>query len=319
MRHLALLLMLLALPLQAATTKARIVLPADAVAPGQTATVGIQLKMEPLWHTYWRNAGDAGMPTEIKWTLPAGVTAGEIQWPIPEKIKFGDLLTYGYHDEVVLLVPLSVAPNAAQGSIDLKAAVSWLECEVQCVKGDAEVSAKLTVGPGGKPTAESKLIEEWKAKVQKAGSDIPAKAHWLEGAGGEKRAILIEWTPRNAKAGVDFYPYANKTFEVGAPTEFLPAEGGKVRLKKVINKFEGDWPKEIAGLLIEKPDLDSVQGYEVKVAISSQPAPVQSSRLWGMLAYAFLGGLILNIMPCVLPVIALKILGFVQQSKEAPA
>ena len=116
--------MLLALPLQAATTKVRLVLPVDAVAPGQTVTVGVQLKMQPLWHTYWRNAGDAGMPTEINWTLPPGVTAGEIQWPIPEKVKFGDLLTYAYNEEVILLVPLSVAPNAAEGAIDLKAAVS---------------------------------------------------------------------------------------------------------------------------------------------------------------------------------------------------
>jgi thiol:disulfide interchange protein len=318
MRHLALLLILAALPVEAATTKARIVLPTDAVAPGQTVVAGVHLKMAPGWDTYWRNPGDAGMATEISWTLPAGVTAGEIQWPVPEKIKFGDQIVYGYHNDVVLLVPLSAAPNATAGPIDLKASVSWLECEVQCVKGDADVSAKWAIGQNGKPTAEAELIESWKPKLPKSGSDIPIKAGWLEAAGGEKRALLIEWTPRNAKAGVDFYPYANKAFEVGGTTEFLSTEGGKVRLKKIINKFEGNWPTEIAGLAIEKPNLESEQGYEVKVAISSQAA-VQSSQLWAMLAYAFLGGLILNIMPCVLPVIALKILGFVQQSKEAPA
>src|SRR5258705_1396927 len=158
-RHLALLLILAALPVQAATTRARLILPTDGVAPGQTVLAGVQLQMAPGWHTYWRNPGDAGMASDISWTLPAGVTAGEIQWPVPEKVKFGELLTYGYHDEVVLLVPLSVAPNTAVGSIDLKAAVSWLECEVQCVKGDADVSAKLSIGQSGKPTAEAGLIE----------------------------------------------------------------------------------------------------------------------------------------------------------------
>src|SRR5688572_29747739 len=184
MRWLALLILLGALRSDAATTRVRLLLPADAVAPGQTVLAGVHLQMAPKWHTYWRNAGDAGAPTEIKWTLPAGITAGEIQWPIPEKIQFGDLLTYGYHDEVVLLVPLSVAPDAAPGPRELKAEVSWLECEVQCVKGSGDIAAKLTVGPGGKPTAEAALIESWKAKLPKSGSDIPAKAAWAGAAEG---------------------------------------------------------------------------------------------------------------------------------------
>jgi thiol:disulfide interchange protein len=320
MRWLSILLLLVALPVHAATTKAKLVLPVENAAPGQTLLVGVHLKMAPGWHTYWRNAGDAGSPTEIKWTLPQGVTAGPIQWPIPETAKLGDLFTLGYHDEVVLLVPLSVAANAG-GSVDLKAEVSWLECEVQCVPGDAELAAKLTIAPNPKPSADASLIESWKAKLPKSGSDIPAKAQWLDGPGGEKRAILIEWTPRDAKAGADFFPYETKGYAVSASTEFLPAEGGKVRLKKFVEKFEGDWPKEVAGLLIEKPDANSVQGYETKLAIASQQPVIGSGTaqsLWAMLGLAFLGGLILNVMPCVLPVIALKILGFVQQSKEAP-
>ena len=321
MRWLAILLLLAALPVPAATTKAKLVLPVENAAPGQTVLAGVHLKMAPGWHTYWRNAGDAGSPTQIKWTLPPGVTAGPIQWPIPEKAKLGDLLTYGYHDDVVLLVPLSVAANAT-GAVDLKAEVSWLECEVQCVPGDAEVAAKLSIAPNPKPSADASLIESWKTKLPKSGSDLAAKAQWLDGPGGEKRAILIEWTPRDAKAGADFYSYETKGYAVSASSEFLPAEGGKVRLKKFVEKFEGDWPNEIAGLLIEKLSPDAVQGYERKLAISSQKPVVGSGggqSLWVMLGFAFLGGLILNIMPCVLPVIALKVIGFIQQSKEAPA
>jgi thiol:disulfide interchange protein len=322
MRWLAIILAFVGLPLQGASTKAQLVLPVESIAPGETLLMGVHLKMVPGWHTYWRNPGDAGSPTTVKFSLPDGVTAGPIQWPIPEKIKFGELLTYAYDGDVVLLVPLSVAKNAS-GQGDIKAEVSWLECEVQCVPGDAELSAKLTIAPASKPSANASIIDSWKAKLPKPGSDIAAKAHWLDGPGGEKRAILIEWTPRDAKAGADFYPFEGKGFAVGATTEFLPAEGGKVRLKKFVEKFEGDWPKEIAGLLIEKPNPDAVQGYETKLAISSQQPLVGTGpagqSLWVMLGFAFLGGLILNIMPCVLPVIALKVVGFVQQSKEAPA
>src|SRR5881409_3413204 len=210
MRWLAVLLTIVTLPLQAATTRARLVLPVDSIGPGQTVLAGVHLKMDPRWHTYWRNPGDAGMATEITWTVPPGITPGEIQWPIPEKIKFGELLTYGYHDEVVLVVPISVAPNAQSGPVDLKAAVSWLECEIQCVKGDADVSTKLAIGQNDKPSAEAALIDSWKSKLPKSGSDIPVKAQWLDGPGGEKRIVLIEWTPRDAKASVDFYPYPGK-------------------------------------------------------------------------------------------------------------
>src|SRR5215210_4174601 len=94
MRWLAILALVAALPVRAATTKAKLVLPVENAAPDQTLLVGVHLKMAPGWHTYWRNAGDAGSPTEIKWTLPEGVTAGPIQWPIPEKAKLGDLITY---------------------------------------------------------------------------------------------------------------------------------------------------------------------------------------------------------------------------------
>ena len=320
MRWLALLALLVALPLRAATTQVRLVLPTDAVAPGQTVLAGVRLKMEPKWHTYWRNAGDAGAPTEIEWSLPAGITAGEIQWPVPEKVQFGDLLTYGYHDEVVLLVPLSVAPDAAPGPRELKAEVSWLECEVQCVKGSGDVAAKITVGPGGKATAEAAVIESWKGKLPKSGSDMAAKAAWAGAAEGDARPVQIEWSPRNAKASYDFYPYAGKGFEVAAKTEVFQASG-KARLKKAVTKYEGDWPGEISGLLVETTGKESVSAYEVKMPLTAAVASVAGAKresLWAMLGLAFLGGLVLNIMPCVLPVIALKILGFVQQSKEAP-
>jgi DsbC/DsbD-like thiol-disulfide interchange protein len=119
----------------AAHTQARLILAADAARPGDTVLAAVQLRMDPRWHTYWRNPGASGMETKIEWQLPAGVTAGAIQWPVPEKLPDEDLTTYIYTNEVVLLVPLKLAADLRSGPLDLKASVSWLECDVQCIPG----------------------------------------------------------------------------------------------------------------------------------------------------------------------------------------
>ena len=101
--------------------------------------------MEPKWHTYWRNSGESGAPTEIKWELSPGVTAGEIQWPTPERLEAEGLTTFVFHDEATLLVPLKLAADLKPGQLEFKAKVSWLECEELCIPGDATVSA-MTFG-----------------------------------------------------------------------------------------------------------------------------------------------------------------------------
>src|SRR5689334_1396604 len=127
LRALTPLLCLLAGPLSAtAQGKAQ-------AAPGETVIAAVQLRMPKGWHTYWRNAGDSGDRIKIQWQLPQGMTAGEIQWPPPEKLTEEGLTTYVYYNEVQLVVPLKLAPNLSPGPLQLKAAVSWLECEKICV------------------------------------------------------------------------------------------------------------------------------------------------------------------------------------------
>src|SRR5476649_2482025 len=127
-------------------TQVKLILSADTAKPGDTILAGVDLKMEPGWHTYWKNPGAAGMATQIKWQLPPGVTAGEIQWPLPKKLPPAEVTTYGYEDEVMLLVPLTLATNLNPGSIDLKANVSWLECKEVCIPANQDVEAKLNIG-----------------------------------------------------------------------------------------------------------------------------------------------------------------------------
>ena len=107
--------------------------------------------MEAGWHTYWKNPGDAGSATRIAWTLPPGVSAGEIQWPLPHKLPPAEVTTYGYEDEVVLLVPLKLETNVIPGALNLSAKVSWLECKDSCIPANTTVEGNAIVVHGTYP------------------------------------------------------------------------------------------------------------------------------------------------------------------------
>jgi thiol:disulfide interchange protein DsbD len=335
----------------AAHTQVRLVLSADTARPGDTVLAGVDLKMEPGWHTYWKNPGAAGLATKIEWQLPPGVTAGEIQWPLPEKLPPAEVTTYGYDGEVVLLVPLKLAPDLKPGPLDLKAKVSWLECKEACVPGSGSVEATLNIGEQTKTSSDAATIESWKSKTPKILTNLVARAWWEKPANGDTRPLIIEWSAflkdqpptyniRLITEGSDFFPDANNDFEILPATENLSSSPLDVYWRKLVKKYEGDWPKEISGVIVTKSG-NVRTGLEVKLPVSDKAPAVgktilpESSAgvppagtggtpalplqpLWQMLLYAFIGGLILNIMPCVLPVIALKILGFVGEARSEP-
>jgi thiol:disulfide interchange protein len=313
----------------AAHTQARLVLAADTARPGDTVLAAVSLRMDPRWHIYWRNPGASGMATKIEWQLPAGVTAGAIQWPVPEKLPDEDLTTYIYTNEAVLLVPLELAGDLRPGSLDLKATVSWLECDVQCVPGSAEVQATLSIGNETKPSKDADLLHAWQTKLPKSGEALSARAWWENAATGKSRYLLLEWNSPTAASKADFFPDASEDFEVQPATQRVPAEPGRICLRKEVKKLAGDWPRQISGILIQQSGPARL-AYEVNLPIESSTTATAANTasasatglvapsLWKMLLYAFLGGLILNVMPCVLPVIALKILGFVGQAKDEP-
>ncbi len=320
----AVLLWLAAVSAQGAHTQARLLLAADTARPGETVLAGVYLHMDPRWHTYWRNPGASGMETKIAWQLPRGVVAGETLWPVPQKLPDAELTTYIYKDDVMLLVPLKLASDLQPGPLEVKAKVSWLECDVQCVPGSASVQASFNVGAERKPAKDAGLIEAWQSKLPQNGGGLSARAWWEKPAAGDLRPLILEWASTRTASDADFFPDASEDFEVQGPTERVPSEAGKISLRKQVKKYSGDWPNRISGLLIEQTgggrlayavDLTLQQGEAPPVASASAAA---FPSLWTMVLYAFLGGLILNVMPCVLPVIALKILGFVSQSKDDP-
>ncbi len=326
-------------PARAAHTQAALVLEAGTAQAGETIWAALRLRMDPGWHTYWKNAGEGGlgMPTKITWQLPPGVTAGEIHWPVPEKLVAADATTYVLSDEAALLIPLTLAKDLPPGSLTLTGKVSWLECQTACVPGKATVTASLSVGDRTEPSEEAAAFAAWRAKLPKAGESLPISARWELPANADKRPLLLELTAPNQADSADFLPYPDENFEVLGKTEAVGSRAGIISLRKVVQKYEGDWPKQIEGLLILNGGASS-GGYEVKLALGAKPAAAEPTQiapatpaaaptstasgktqsLGLMLLYAFLGGLILNIMPCVLPVIALKILGFVGQAKQSP-
>ncbi len=313
-----------------ATTKARLVLAVESAKAGDTVMAGVHLQMAARWHTYWRNPGGPGMPTTIEWQLPAGITAGEIQWPTPEKFPADDLTQYIYGHDVVLLVPLRLGKDVKASALELKAKVSWLECiyegpDAKCVPGDASISGQLRIGSESKPSAEAALIESWQKKLPQSGKDLSVPAHWEKTISADMRSVILEWTPPASATNADFFPYESEAFEVQPQTETLSADAGKVRLRKNVKKLQGDWPKELQGLLVcQKEGEANLLSWEVKLPVTGSSSVTKASTpfswatLLSSLGFAFLGGLILNIMPCVLPVIALKIFSFVKQSGEAP-
>jgi thiol:disulfide interchange protein DsbD len=317
---------------QGATTKPSLLLAATTAKPGDTVLAGIRLQMEDGWHIYWRNPGGPGIPTAVTWELPAGITAGAIQWPTPEKFvqTFEDdptaepIVNYGYGHEVVLLVPLTLAPDLKPGPLELRATVDWLECKASCIPGSKPVKATLLIGAATAPSADAERLAKVQSGLPKTGDGLAPQASWETPATGDTRALIIEWRSAVAASDVDFFADADENFEVSTATEILSGTGNSLKLRKQVKKSAGDWPSEISGLIVQKAAGQS-QGFEVKLvpggapATAPNPAPAASAQnLWAMLLYAFLGGIILNIMPCVLPVIALKILGFVQQAKDSP-
>lgn len=307
----------------AAHTRATLLLSAAAAKPGDTVLAAVRLQMDQDWHTYWKNGGDSGGPTTIAWQLPPGVTAGGIQWPIPEKLTQEGLTTYVYHNEATLFIPLKLAADLKPGPLELKAKVSWLECAEQCFKGGANVQASLQIGGETQASADAARIEAAKKKLPEANAPPTVRALWGKSTAADTRAFVLEWRADKPVTDPDFFPDSGSNFDIQAATERLPDAGGKIRLSKEVKKLEGDWPKQIQGILTGKED-GALRGWEVTLPLDSSAggktasAPFSWPALLSALGFAFLGGLILNIMPCVLPVIALKIFSFVKQSGEAP-
>jgi len=197
-------LALLALPIAAMAAptvktehvEARLLAEKTAAQPGKPITVGLQLRMIPHWHTYWKNPGDSGLPTKIQWVLPEGWKSGAIQWPYPKPLPVGPLTNYGYEDEVVLLSDLTPPANAAAGSATIKAKAEWLVCENICIPEKGELDIVIPVA-----MAEPAVDKRAEAAIRNARSQLPAEpAGWKFESAVAGNAIVVRMIPPAGKS-----------------------------------------------------------------------------------------------------------------------
>ena len=323
-------------PVQTDHVEAELIAERTAIEPGKPVHVGLRLKMDNEWHTYWRNPGDTGLPTTIAWKLPKGFAAGDIEWPAPHRIDIATLANYGYDSEIVLPVTLSTTAALKPGqSVPVKAHAEWLVCREQCIPGAADLELELRV------MEKSDADPKWSALFAKAKQDQPRAAddwkwaaHKAQGADGR---IDIVWSASSdtTPTKVQFFPIAEGVIEPAAAQKLYRLADGRLRLNLQLAK-QAAVPASIDGVLTAASGL-KVAGEDVRAVsmranvgpsniLASGGTPIGSgvtyaagaqggaASLGFALILAVIGGLILNLMPCVFPVISLKVLGFAQQA-----
>ena len=294
-----------------------------AIVPGKPFTVGLLLHMVPHWHTYWKFSGDAGLPSEMKWHLPSGWKVGEIQWPIPSKMSDpGDIQTYGYENEVLLMQEITPPAAISDAWVKLSVDASWLVCEKLCVPGGAALHLDLPIGGQSAP-ANEELFARYRRSLPQSwpGNDI-ASAGWSR-IGAELRLIVTSKVLVNYPV-IEFFPVPPGNVVVGHPKSEL--SGDKITFHIPIETDDKN-VSSLGGIVVFGQNengadrnawsLTAAGGATLREANSSIGS--MESRPTGLarfLLFGFLGGFILNLMPCVLPVISLKIFGFIQHAGQ---
>ncbi len=319
-----------AAPVKTQYVEAELVAERTAFVPGQTTTVALRLKMADGWHTYWQNPGDSGLPTTITWKLPDGVTAGPVQWPAPHALPAGPLVNYGYEGEVLLLTDIAVPRTVQPGdALTLAAKAEWLVCRETCIPEEAQLDLVLPVGERSDP------YPQWGKAIAVTREALPGKVPgWLFAARGDGQKVVVTLTgPAGAPApaGVHFFPYQEGRVEASATQTFVRDPNGTFVLTLPVANQLAPGFTQVAGVITARDGFASggapVAAMTVDApltgAVVAGPKPVAAPApalnvaprpaadglsLTLALAFAFLGGIVLNLMPCVFPVLSIKAL-----------
>jgi thiol:disulfide interchange protein DsbD len=289
----------------------------NAIVPGKPFTVGLLLRMAPGWHTYWKFSGDAGLPTELKWKLPPGWKIGDIQWPIPLKtVDPGDIETYGYENEILLMQEITPPSNLNNSPVKFSTEASWLVCEKICIPGGATLQLDLSVASTNQP-ANADLFARYR-RLLPQNFPAPNIAHvdWSR-FGSDLRLKITSETLAKYPA-LDFFPLPEQETIVGHPA--VQSRNNNEIVFRIPLESAPKNLSSMAGLVVfaQQPNGDDRAAWQITNAPPvSGPRPTQAHGILMFLLFGFLGGLILNLMPCVLPVISLKIFGFVQQAGQS--
>ncbi len=289
-------------PVASPRVTATVLSDSDTAQPGSPLHLALRLRMAPGWHTYWRNPGDAGAEPLLDWALPAGAAAGPVEWPTPQRLPEGPVMAFGYTGDLVL--PVTVTPGTGPLDVTLKA--SWLVCEKICVP--EEGAFHLDLPPGAvSASAQAPLIRSAQDRVPRPSPFearvAPDGTLSLTGTGLDTGTVADAW----------FFPDTAGVIEHAAPQQ-LEVAPSLVRLRlRPASEFRPATPLD--GVVV----LRDPRGDESALQVSAQPGPpiAAATPVWQALALAAVGGLILNLMPCVFPVLAMKAVALARLSGQA--
>ena len=315
-----------AAPVRTAHVEAELVSAATALVPGTPLTVALRLKMDKGWHTYWQNPGESGLPTTLAWQLPSELKAGPIQWPPPRALPAGPLTNYGYEGEVLLLTDIAATSAlSSTGPATLRARADWLVCKEICIPEGADLALTLPV------QQQSAADPQWAEPIARTRASLPRPpSGWNIVATGQGSQVELTLGPLRGDPGdVRFFPFSAGKIEPSAPQK-LVRDGATLKLTlPVASQRVGEFTR-VAGVLtaskgwgeqsaatIDVPLAGSVvAGTAARDVAATSPALTSGDAGSGDLSlgvalfFALAGGLLLNLMPCVFPVLSLKVLGF---------
>ena len=302
---------------QTENVRAELLADVATVKPGEPFWVALRQTIRPKWHTYWKNPGESGLPTEIKWTLPAGVTAEPIVWPTPHLFDIGGVINYGFQDEAMLLVRITPAAGVATDSLRLAAEANWLVCEDVCIPEEGKFELSLPIAAAATPAPPAT-----RALFDKARHSIPVESPWPARYGVAKSGdptLIVEARGLKPDAIRDIYFFPadwGPIASMAKQTATVGADGIRIPLKR--GDAKGALPDRLAGTLVlteKTADGEIKQAFDLSAKLDASFVPASSLAgaegseplsLVQALLFALLGGLILNLMPCVFPVLAMK-------------
>jgi thiol:disulfide interchange protein DsbD len=293
-----------------------------AVKPGEPFWIGVRLRIKDHWHVYWRNPGDSGEAVAINWRLPAGFAADPIAWPTPQRIAIAHLLNFGYEGEVTLLTRITPpAALDAAAPVTIAADATWLVCETECIPGEASLSLSLPVTEPGTPAAPDATSTASFDATRRA---LPQPSPWGARMQLAPDTLTLEvgakgLTPEAVRSAF-FFPYAETLVQHAAPQQLSVTRDGLVlRLKR--SALSTAAPANVGGVLLVEEALGTTtakQAFELaNVTLGPAPTSYEGASLAAVLQavlLALLGGVILNLMPCVFPVLSIKVLALIEQA-----
>lgn len=303
-------------PIRAEHLTLDLIAPTQSIQPGERFIVGLLLDHEEHWHTYWENPGDSGEPPQLTWNLPEGFSASPILWQTPHRIRVGPLVNYGYKGRIVHPLKIQAPASLKPGEIvRLEAEAYWLVCREECIPGEATLALEMPVSEGAAaPSQWAELFHEARGGIP---GPLPAGEVSLASDGANLvLSLSADATGRVPEsADVSFFPRDQGIVDNAAPQKAL-REGGRLQLVLERSGLLTGMPEALNGLLVIEPQSGIRKGERTAYDITARPAPTAAAWSWQAILFAFLGGLLLNLMPCVFPVLSIKILSFVEHGQS---